>query len=85
MEERSKWSPWLQRFNQTLFKVALSVSSAMENMQGQVISLKRHIYVAYNQWKENKVAEANLDCHTLMFVEDYQQNLIHFRKHQYPC
>ena len=33
----------------SLFKVTLSVSSAMENMQEQVINLKSHIYVPYNQ------------------------------------
>ena len=47
----------------------------METLQEQVISLKQHIFVAYNQWKAKKLAEANLGCQTLMLVEDYQQNL----------
>ena len=59
----------------SLFQVTLSISAAMEVLQEQVVSLKHHIYVAYNQWKAKKLAEANLDCHTLMIVEDYQQNL----------
>ena len=47
----------------------------MEELQDQVVSLKHHIFVAYNQWKAKKLAETNLDCDTLMLVEDYQQNL----------
>ena len=47
----------------------------MEVLQDQVVSLKHHIYVAYNRWKAKNLAEANLDCHNLMIVEDCQQNL----------
>ena len=47
----------------------------MEELQDQVVSLKHHIFVAYNQWKAKKLAETNLDCDTLMLVEDNQQNL----------
>ena len=59
----------------SLFQVSMSVSTAMETLQEQSLALKRHIFVAYNQWRAKKLAEENLRCDTLLVVEDYQQNL----------
>ena len=59
----------------SLFQVSMSISTAMETLKEQAVALKSHIFVAYNQWKAKKRAEENLDCDTLMLVEDYQQNL----------
>lgn len=47
----------------------------MEELQDKVVSMKHHIFVTYNLWKAKKLAETNIDCDTLMLVEDYQQNL----------
>ena len=59
----------------SLFQVSMSISHAMEALEEQAAVLKRHIFVAYNQWRAKKLAEENLCCDTLMLVEDYQQNL----------
>ena len=59
----------------SLFQVSMSISTAMETLKEQAVALKSHIFVAYNQWKAKKLAEENLDCDTLMLVEDYQMNL----------
>ena len=59
----------------SLFQVTKPLHTAMEILQEQVIGLKQHIFVAYNQWRAKKLAETNLGCDTLMLVEDYQQNL----------
>ena len=59
----------------SLFQVSMSISHAMEASEEQAVVLKRHIFVAYNQWRAKKLAEENLCCDSLMLVEDYQQNL----------
>ena len=59
----------------SLFQVSMSISSAKEALEEQAVVLKRHIFVAYNQWRAKKLAEENLCCDTLMLVEDYQQNI----------
>ena len=58
-----------------LFQVSISIAAAMESLQEQAVGLKRHIFLAYNQWRAKKLAEENLASDTSMLVEDYQQNL----------
>ena len=58
-----------------LFTVCLSGEEAVNLLKKQVVELKSHIFVAYNQWRAKKLCEQNLDSETIMLVVDYQQNL----------
>ena len=58
-----------------LFGVSQSLVEAIALLKEQVVELKSHIFVAYNQWRAKKLSEEQLDTDTLMMVVDYQQNL----------
>ena len=62
----------------SLFQVTTSRSEAIDRLKVQAGALKKHIFIAYNQWRAKKLAEANLDTKTLLMVEDYQQNFTVF-------
>ena len=59
----------------TLHPNITSIEKGTALLQERVLELKGHIYRAYHQWQAKKLWQENLKLGTLLFVDDYQQNL----------
>ena len=57
----------------SLHDTTTTVAEAVQELEKQVINLRRHIYTAYSQWRAKKICEENLKPESLMLCSDYQQ------------
>lgn len=58
-----------------LYEQRKILSEAVKDFVGLLPKLRKHIFTAHHQWQAHAVSRCTLDKHTVITVEDYQQNL----------